>query len=203
MHVYYLQRCNLHVQLQQSFQYNKGLAGQGSPIFWTAIHRNLHHKHSDEEKDPHAPNKGFFTSWFLWLWKVEEKDINYKQIVDLLKVKEYQFIHKYYMELYWIINLIIALISFEFWVWFVIVPSFITFHTYGATNYVNHIKWLGYKNYDTKDNSVNVPLIFPLVLGECWHNNHHGDVKAHHFGRVRWWEFDPSGLVIDLIRKRK
>ena len=49
------------------------LAGQGSPIFWTATHRDMHHPHSDKELDPHSPNKGMFTSWFLWLWKIEKK----------------------------------------------------------------------------------------------------------------------------------
>lgn len=179
-----------------------GLAGQGSPIFWTATHRELHHPYSDTERDPHSPTKGVFTSWFLWLWKIEEDDINYRNIIDLLKVKEYQFIHKYYMEMYWAANLIIALISFDFWLWFVIVPSFITFHSYSVTNCLNHMKQLGYKNYETNDNSVNAPILFPFVLGECWHNNHHGDVKAYHFGRVNWWEVDPSGVVIDLIKKR-
>jgi stearoyl-CoA desaturase (delta-9 desaturase) len=179
-----------------------GLSGQGSPIFWTSIHRGLHHPHSDGEKDPHTPKKGFFTSWFLWLWKVEEKDINYKDIIDLLKVKEYQFIHKYYMELYWIVNLTIALISFEFWIWFVIVPSFITFHSYAATNCLNHYRFLGYKNYETNDNSVNVPLIFPLVLGECWHNNHHGDTRAYNFGKINWWEIDPSGWIVEIIKRK-
>jgi stearoyl-CoA desaturase (delta-9 desaturase) len=178
------------------------LAGQGSPIFWTAIHRNLHHPHSDTDKDPHTPKKGIATSWFLWLWKVEEKDINYKHIIDLLKNPIYAFCHKYYMPMYWAVNLIIALISFDFWLWFVIVPSFITFHSYAATNSLNHFQNLGYKNYETGDNSVNAPILFPLVLGECWHNNHHGDVKAYHFGRVNWWEVDPSGVVIDLIKKR-
>ena len=178
------------------------LAGQGSPIFWTATHRDLHHPYSDGEKDPHTPSKGILTSWFLWLWKVEEKDINYKHIIDLLKNPVYAFCHKYYMQLYWGANLIIALISFEFWIWFVVVPSFITFHSYSITNCLNHFRFMGYQNYESGDNSVNSPWLFPFVLGECWHNNHHGDVQAYNFGKVRWWEIDPSGLVIDLIKKR-
>jgi stearoyl-CoA desaturase (delta-9 desaturase) len=58
---------------------------------------------------------------------------------------------------------------------------------------------LGYKNFQTKDNSVNVPWIWPLVLGECWHNNHHGKPGAWYFGE-RWWELDPSALFIWMYR---
>jgi stearoyl-CoA desaturase (delta-9 desaturase) len=61
---------------------------------------------------------------------------------------------------------------------------------------------MGYQNYESNDNSVNSPWLFPFVLGECWHNNHHGDVKAYNFGNVHWWEIDPSGLVIELLKKR-
>lgn len=176
------------------------LAGQGSPVFWTATHRDLHHPYSDKEKDPHSPNKGIFTSWFLWLWKIEESDIQRRNIMDLLRDPVYAFCHKHYMTLYWIGNLVFALISVDFWLWFVIVPSFITFNSYSLTNSLTHMPKLGYRNYDTDDKSTNTWWLFPFVLGECWHNNHHGDVKASHFGKIRPWEIDPSGVVINLIR---
>lgn len=176
------------------------LAGQGSPIFWTTTHRDLHHPYSDGEKDPHSPNKGIFTSWFLWLWKIEESDIDRRKIIDLLRDPVYAFCHKHYMTLYWLGNLIFAVISIDLWLWFVVVPSVIAFNSYSMTNFLTHVPRLGYKNYETNDKSTNTWWLFPLVLGECWHNNHHGDVKASHFGRVNWWEMDPSGVIIDLIR---
>jgi fatty-acid desaturase len=177
------------------------LAGQGSPIFWTATHRDLHHPHSDKELDPHSPNKGFFTSWFLWLWKIEESDIPSRKVIDLLRNPVYAFCHKHYMTLWWSAHLIFALISVDFWLWFVVVPSVIAFNSYSITNSLTHYPILGYRNYDTDDNSTNVPWMWFFVLGECWHNNHHGDAKASNFGKVRWWEFDPSGYVISLIKK--
>jgi len=178
------------------------LSGQGSPIFWTATHRDLHHPHADKEHDPHSPKKGFFNSWFLWLWKIEERDINQRKIIDLLRNPLYAFCHKHYMKFYWITNLLIAFISIDFWLWFVIVPSVIAFNSYSLTNSLTHYPWLGYRNYATTDNSTNVPILFPFVLGECWHNNHHGDAKASNFGKVRWWEIDPSGFLIEIIKRR-
>jgi fatty-acid desaturase len=192
------------------------LAGQGSPIFWIVTHRNLHHPNSDTDKDPHSPQHGLATSWFLWLWKIEEKDINPKHAVDLFRDPVLLWIHRYYIYIYWALNLIFAVLSIgvywftvatfgitsiDIWIWGVIVPALITFHSYSITNCLNHISSFGYKNYLTRDNSVNVPWLWPLVLGECWHNNHHGDVKASHFGGVNWWELDPAGLIIKVIKK--
>ena len=37
-----------------------------SPARWVAIHR-MHHKHSDEQPDPHSPLAGFWWGHFEWL----------------------------------------------------------------------------------------------------------------------------------------
>ncbi len=177
------------------------LSGQGSPIFWTATHRGMHHPYSDTLKDPHSPRHGFWHSWFLWLWKIEESDLSTRRVLDLVQDPFMAWCHKNYMNLYWGANLVIALISFDFWLWFVMVPSVIAFHSYSITNSLTHYKNLGYRNYNTTDNSTNTWWLWPLILGECWHNNHHGDVKAYNFGNKRWWEVDPAGMLITLIKK--
>src|SRR5690606_841284 len=41
------------------------LAWQGGPIQWVGNHR-IHHKHSDEDLDPHTPNHGFGWSHMFW-----------------------------------------------------------------------------------------------------------------------------------------
>lgn len=176
------------------------LSGQGSPIFWITTHRYLHHLNSDKELDPHTPKKGIFTSWFLWLWKIEEKDIKGRYVFDLLKDPLLLFCHKNYLYIYFTSTVIIALIDFNFWIYFVIVPSLITFHSYSITNYTTHFSKLGYQNYNTNDNSTNVPFLWPFVLGECWHNNHHGDPKSYHFS-LKKWEIDPAGFLIKFIKK--
>jgi stearoyl-CoA desaturase (delta-9 desaturase) len=57
----------------------------------------------------------------------------------------------------------------------------------------------GYSNFNTRDNSKNVLWIWPLVLGECWHNNHHGRPGNYHFG-IKWWELDPAGVFIRVFK---
>lgn len=44
----------------------------------------------------------------------------------------------------------------------------------------------GYRNYKTKDTSVNLPI---PMLGENLHNNHHGEPGNANFAR-KWWEID-------------
>ena len=83
-----------------------------------------------------------------------------------------------------------------------ILPAFITIHSFSIQNNINHSKVYGYKNTDTKNNDVNVAWLFPLILGEAWHNNHHADAKNPKFGR-RWWELDPTYWLIKLIRIKK
>jgi stearoyl-CoA desaturase (delta-9 desaturase) len=65
----------------------------------------------------------------------------------------------------------------------------------------NALSKLGYRNYPTKDDSVNCPWLFPLLLGEAWHNNHHGDGRNPNYGR-RWWELDPTFWLIKIIEKK-
>jgi fatty-acid desaturase len=176
------------------------ISAQGSPIFWVTVHRGYHHRYSDKERDPHSPKQGFWHSYILWMFKLKEGDVNTKYIVDLLRDKDVMFFHKHYNKILWMSHLIIATISIEFWLWAVILPSFITFHSFSFQTSMNHSKLYGYKNYETSDDSVNVIWLFPFILGEAWHNNHHGDAKNPNYGSRRWWEIDPTFWLIKLFR---
>jgi stearoyl-CoA desaturase (delta-9 desaturase) len=78
--------------------------------------------------------------------------------------------------------------------------AFLTLHAFSIQTSVTHLKWAGYRNYETKDNSVNIPWLFTLILGEAWHNNHHGEARNPNFGNRHWWELDPTYWLIKLIR---
>lgn len=174
------------------------IAGQGSPIFWASVHRS-HHKNEDTDKDIHSPTKGFWNSYVLWTYKISASEINIKLVTDLLRDKELVFIHKHYVKLFFLFHFLIALISFDIWLYSIIIPTLITLHCSSFQTSFVHIKKLGYQNYKEK-NSVNCPIIFPLILGEAWHNNHHGDPSRSNFG-LKWWEIDPTYWLIKLIKK--
>ena len=180
------------------------MAGQGSPIFWIGIHRGYHHRHSDKsKKDAHSPTDGFWHSYILWMFKRDSTSlwgIAPRSIIDLLKDPAMIFYHKNYIKIFLTVHIILAVLSFDIWLYFVVLPSFITLHCYCLQTSLTHYKKIGYKNYQTKDNSINVPWIFPLALGDAWHNNHHGDGRNPNFGK-RWWEIDPAFWIIKFIKK--
>jgi stearoyl-CoA desaturase (delta-9 desaturase) len=182
------------------------MAGQGSPIFWIGIHRGYHHRYSDRLHDAHSPQDGFWHSYILWMFKRNSTSLwglAPRSIIDLLKDPVMLFCHKNYIKILWCSHLVIALIDINLWLYMIVLPAFLTLHIFCLQTSITHYTNVGYKNYPTKDNSTNIPWLFPFILGECWHNNHHGQIRNPNFGGRRWWELDPTYWVIKLIRTHK
>lgn len=174
------------------------IAGQGSPIYWISIHRGYHHRYADTDKDAHSPKHGFWHSYILWMFKM--KKISIRSVKNLLTDPDMVFAHRHYIKIFWISHLSLAIVNFQLWLYLMGLSAFITLHSFLIQTSVTHLKWSGYRNYKTKDSSVNVPWLFPLILGEAWHNNHHNDSLNPNFGR-KWWELDPTYWLIKIIRK--
>jgi fatty-acid desaturase len=175
------------------------MAGQGSTITWCSIHRGYHHRHPDTEKDLHSPKDGFWHSYILWMFKYPK--ISIRSTIDLQKDSDHRVVHKYYIPILWISHAIMALINFDIWLYLFALPALITLHSFLVQTSLTHYKIMGYRNYNTKDNSVNSIWLFPILLGEAWHNNHHGEGRNPNLGGRHWWEVDPTYWIINLIRK--
>jgi len=76
------------------------------------------------------------------------------------------------------------------------VPVCVTASMMDISTYCNHV--VGYRNFDTKDHSKNSLLFGYLMFGEGWHNNHHANASNHSF-QHKWWEFDPTALIIKIL----
>lgn len=176
------------------------LSGSGSPIIWAGIHRYNHHRHSDKETDPHSPIHGFWHSYITWMVKVGEKDINLRSIVDLLRDNDIVFFHKHSTSIFWLANIVLYLLDPKLLIFGLLIPAFITFHSYCLQTSVVHIKKFGYRNFQTNDNSTNCAWIFPIAWGESWHNNHHARPGQLTF-KEKWWELDPTYWIILLVKK--
>jgi stearoyl-CoA desaturase (delta-9 desaturase) len=75
--------------------------------------------------------------------------------------------------------------------------------THQATWMVNSVCHLwGYRNYSTTDRSRNNWLVAILTLGGGWHNNHHANTRSARHGH-KWWEIDPTYLVIRFLSRLK
>lgn len=197
---------NTHPFIKKIILFCGLMAGQGSPIFWIGIHRGYHHRYSDKSSDAHSPKDGFWHSYMLWMFKRDSTSLwglAPRSIIDLIKDSTMVFCHKNYIKIFLLVHALVALVSIDIWLYCLVFPTFITLHSYCLQTSLTHYKTLGYKNYPTKDNSVNVPWLFPIVLGEAWHNNHHGEGRNPNFGGRHWWEFDPTYFLIRLIRLDK
>jgi stearoyl-CoA desaturase (delta-9 desaturase) len=173
------------------------LGGQGSPIMWIAVHRGYHHRYADTPRDLHSPKDGLWHSYMGWMFKYPK--INIRSVVDLTRDPDMLFAHKYYVPIIYITHIVVAMISIDLWMYLLMLPMFVTLHGFLVQTSLTHISKLGYRNYNVKDNSVNVPWLFPFILGEAWHNNHHGDGRNPNY-RKKWWELDPTFWIIQAIR---
>lgn len=165
----------------------------GSSISWVALHRQ-HHRYADREGDPHTPKEGFLKAQWGAIFEVP----NLRYVPDLLKKPLHLFLHKHYFLIITFTVIILAAIDPILAASLYLAPVALVYTIGGAVNSFNHSDILGYKNYETKDNSKNIWLLGLLMWGEGWHNNHHADPSQSCLRR-KWWEFDVSGWIIKRL----
>jgi stearoyl-CoA desaturase (delta-9 desaturase) len=171
------------------------MAGRGSILGWVHVHRE-HHRFSDTDKDPHIRNMSVLKIFFP-VFSDHGININKRLIKDLL-TKDQIDINKYYVLLILTWAAILAVIDpwLVYFAWFL--PVFITNLVWNTFIFYGHSR-IGYQTYVTNDNSSNSWIFSLLLLGEGWHNNHHRS-SSNFTTKVKWWEFDPIGNFIKLIK---
>jgi stearoyl-CoA desaturase (delta-9 desaturase) len=84
------------------------------------------------------------------------------------------------------------------YIWGGLVRIFLVHHVTWSVNSICH--FFGSRRFDIDDRSTNVPWLALFSLGESWHHNHHAFPRSAYHG-LRWWEIDPSGLIISGLRR--
>jgi fatty-acid desaturase len=178
------------------------LAMQGGPIKWIAQHR-IHHSNPDTDKDPHTSLNGFFFCHVGWTLvkqpKFDSPAILRKFARDINSDSYYRWLDTTMGQL--LPQLILGLLLFSIGglsmiLWGICVRMVLVYHATWCVNSATH--FFGYRNYDVNDRSRNTWWVALITFGEGWHNNHH----AHqHFAEAghKWWEFDPTMKVIQLL----
>jgi fatty-acid desaturase len=181
--------------LKHLFTFFGIIAGRGSPLGWSYVHR-MHHAHADTTEDPHYMGVHGWKVILPGFMKYGEK-INKRYIRDLL-TPYHLFINQYYMGFIAIWALILAAISFEVLYFFYVVPLVFTFISLNLFVLLTH-KY-GYRTHNTKDESRQNWLVSLLLLGEGWHNTHHSNPGRYRL-KEKWWELDFCGDIIGLVKR--
>lgn len=185
------------------------LAFEGSPIWWATIHR-AHHRYTDEPLDPHSPKDGWLQAYYGWIFGAGYPDhINPQtQAKDLVNDPLYQFLeqdakwhHAHILAV--LIGSAFRLVLLLYFGWTIALASLLAGVLVQQVplllNVVCHIPKLGYKNYATNEDSVNVWWVALLTAGEGWHNNHHAFPGSARSG-FRRLEIDPSWIMIRFMK---
>ena len=186
-----------HPFIKWSFTVLSILAGRGSPLGWVYIHRQ-HHAYSDTEKDPHSPKHTGYNLFAFRPGQHQESETMKIFLVKELMTPVHLFLHKWYMAIILLFVVLLAVIDLKILYFGWVVPILLIQISQYNFNYFGHMH--GYRNFNTKDDSRNNKWLFPAILGEAWHNNHHGNPNAIST-QTRWWEFDPAGSIIRMIKK--
>jgi stearoyl-CoA desaturase (delta-9 desaturase) len=174
------------------------LAGSSTSVLaFATIHRE-HHKFSDTTRDPHSPKH---IGWVKVHLRNGSLNLNLRYSLDILRSKFYIFMHNWHWLFSFIFIAILYSIDPRSIFYAFLVPNFILWHSGCIVNSLNHCR-VGYRNYNTDDNSSNSLLTGYITFGEGWHNNHHNNSSNPKFGE-KWWEVDLGWWAVKLIRTNK
>ena len=207
-----------HKATRYLFAYFGMLSVQGPVIDWVADHRK-HHAHTDVEGDPHSPHvghgdgvsgaiKGLWHSHVGWLWETHGQARAHKYAKDLVEDRGMRILNRKFPLIVLASLLIPALIggllsmslmgAVTGLIWGGFVRIFLQHHVTWSVNSVCH--FFGKRRFDVEDQSTNVFWLAIPSFGESWHHNHHAFPRSAAHG-LKWWEIDPSAIVINLMRR--
>ena len=194
------------------------MAVQGPVIAWVADHRK-HHAFTDEEGDPHSPHaghegglrgalRGLYHAHIGWLFHLQGRARPHKFATELLEDPGMKWISRNFLFLVGLSLLIPFALGFAITgglagaltglLWGGLVRVFLLHHVTWSINSVCH--FFGRRRFETDDQSTNVFWLALPSFGESWHHNHHAFPRSAFHG-LRWWEVDPGGIVIRVMKR--
>jgi stearoyl-CoA desaturase (delta-9 desaturase) len=194
------------------------MAIQGPVIEWVADHRK-HHAHTDKEGDPHSPHvghgagvrgalRGLWHAHVGWLWRTNGQARAYKFARELVEDRGMKRINRAFPQLVLASLAQPTLLGFALTgtlrgaltglLWGGFVRIFVQHHVTWSVNSICH--FFGTRRFAVEDHSTNVFWLALPSFGESWHHNHHAFPRSAAHG-LRWWELDPSEMVIRLMRR--
>lgn len=182
------------------------------PKAWACMHRR-HHLYSDTDKDPHSPvHAGLFGVLFTQLFSYQTTLTalmvgrrEYAAVVEDLDFPVSVLNRKKLWFLPYLLHAVLAValgaVSASPWLGAAYFAGIMSHPIEGwMVNAFGHA--VGYRNFETPDNSRNNYLVALLVMGEGYQNNHHERPGAVNFG-VKWWEVDFGYWAVKVLMALK
>lgn len=183
-----------HFKLSETAKKILGVIGMfgmnGAPMSWRAMHI-VHHRFADTENDLHSPVHGFLQSYLTYTWKVEQESKSGNMafrlaVKQMMKDPFWVFLDKWVHTIVFstlVVSLLISPIA-------ALIISAVMITCYNQTAFVNVFAHgtKGKRSHDTKDNSVNRPILGMFTFGLSLHNNHHFNPGNANFGEDKYFD---------------
>jgi len=171
------------------------------------MHR-MHHAYADTEDDPHSPKYDESIMAMMWKTRSIYKEINNQKIEVEEKFTKNapqwksfdKFASSMLSRVSWSILYFLFFLEFAtaWWMWLLLPIIILMAPIHGVIiNWYAHI--YGYVNFKLKDTSKNLLPFDFLMMGEAYHNNHHKHSGRANFGGVRWFEIDPTYIIMRVL----
>ena len=157
--IYTHRQFTLNNTLQKIGQFGFSMLNLGSPHVYAAVHLK-HHKFSSTKDDPHDPYHTTIWRSILSLWTS-----SYNPPKSILKNYLYKKENIWYYKNHFKLSCLCA-ICFPF-------TTVMAFWLSKIVIIIVHLNNIGYRNFDTKENSKNIWWLKPIMWGDEMHNNHH------------------------------
>ena len=140
------------------FATGSAVALSGDPVTWVGDHR-YHHLKSDTEEDIHSPLHGFPYAHMMWLIRKppEFRERSLRYAADVRKIWYCRLWERRYLyvlpHLAVAITLLCCTLGFAGMLWCLYVPMLVIYNLTWAVNSICHMPKLGYRSFDTSDQS--------------------------------------------------
>jgi stearoyl-CoA desaturase (delta-9 desaturase) len=167
------------------------VTGFGKPLHLVFAHI-IHHKYSDELLDPHSPKYHSLLELLLGRYTIHDQYVIPKQF---FKEREAVFVNKYYWELFWLFNLILACIDLK--IALIFTPVNFVF-SWTITNIVNYY---AHKEGDLIGPATLNKFLTFISLGEGLHKAHHNNPSSYDFSIEGGFDLGKKFIDVFLIKK--
>lgn len=177
---------------------------QNSVLSWASDHR-VHHRHTDDEKDPYSVNRGFFWAHMGWIFFKPAVPSDFDNVKDLKKSTMVRLQHRFYLPVALLVGLgvpfLIGLCFGRPWggvIWGGLLRTVVVHHTTFLINSAAHM--FGKKPHSQEISARDSWWLPFLSFGEGYHNFHHSYPSDYRNG-VAWYHWDTTKWMISLFAR--